>query len=166
MTTKTTKTTIKPQITDKPRLTWKQQRFIDEYITNNGNATLAARLAGYNGSDNYLAVVGGQNLRKYHIKAAIDEKKAELSKKSELTILSQQQAHARLARLAEEKGDLATATRNIELIGKTIGAYADVHEVRQVKPVERAEPAEEAAQLKSRLQLIEQMEAVPDCVQR
>jgi len=36
-----------------------------------------------------------------------------------------QSEHRRLAALAEEKGDLATATQNIAFIGKTIGGYSE-----------------------------------------
>ncbi len=57
--------------------------------------------------------------------AEIDRRRAELSQITTVTVEGQQKEHARLARLAEEKGDLTTATRNQELIGKTIAAYAD-----------------------------------------
>jgi len=42
-------------------LTIKQQKFVDSY---SGNATEAARLAGYAGNDTTLASIGNENLRK------------------------------------------------------------------------------------------------------
>jgi len=52
-------------------LTEKQNRFIYFYIEGNGNATQAARLAGYKGNDITLAAVGAENLRKPLIMAEI-----------------------------------------------------------------------------------------------
>jgi phage terminase small subunit len=48
-------------------LTGKQQAFVDHYLACNFNATEAARLAGYKGSDTALSVVGHRNLRKAKI---------------------------------------------------------------------------------------------------
>jgi phage terminase small subunit len=51
-------------------LTTKQQLFCEFYIgAANGNATEAARLAGYKGNDVTLTSVGAENLRKPHISA-------------------------------------------------------------------------------------------------
>ncbi|MBI9090727.1 MAG: terminase small subunit [Desulfobacterium sp.] len=50
------------------KLTAKQQRFVDCY---DGNATEAARQAGYKGNDATLAVVGAENLRKPNVIAEI-----------------------------------------------------------------------------------------------
>lgn len=55
--------------------TTKQQLFIDAYCgPARFNATEAARLAGYAGNDLILASMGSENLRKPHIRAAIDER--------------------------------------------------------------------------------------------
>ncbi len=61
--------------TDKPKpMSLKQQAFISAYIgPARGNATDAARRAGYAGSDQTLRAVGSQNLTNPHIKAAIDD---------------------------------------------------------------------------------------------
>jgi hypothetical protein len=54
------------------RLTLKQQRWLDAYLGSaHGNATEAARIAGYSGNDVTLATVGYQNIRKYQISAAV-----------------------------------------------------------------------------------------------
>lgn len=57
------------------RLTEKQRRFVEAYMGQAcGNATEAARLAGYKGSENTLAQAGNGNLRKAQIVAAIQER--------------------------------------------------------------------------------------------
>jgi phage terminase small subunit len=59
-------------------LTAKQQAFINHYLTT-WNATEAARRAQYKGDDATLAAVGYENLRKPHIRSAIDERMRELT---------------------------------------------------------------------------------------
>jgi phage terminase small subunit len=54
-----------------PQLTLKQRRFVRAYLET-GNATESARRAGYAGSDETLAVVGSENLRKPGIAAALE----------------------------------------------------------------------------------------------
>ncbi len=57
------------------RLTEKQRKFVESYMGGaNGNATQAARLAGYAGNDNTLASMGDANMRKAAILAAIEER--------------------------------------------------------------------------------------------
>ena len=61
---------------DKPaveKLTPKQRRFVEAY---KGNATEAARLAGYSGDDNVLGVTGYDLLRNPKIFHAIAEREA------------------------------------------------------------------------------------------
>lgn len=53
------------------KLTAKQQAFADYYIIHK-NATKAARLAGYAGDDNALAVIGNRNLRNAKIAEYIE----------------------------------------------------------------------------------------------
>jgi len=60
------------------KLTIKQQSFINHYLANGGNGTQAARSAKYKGSDNTLAAVAKENIRKPHIKEFLDKAIAEL----------------------------------------------------------------------------------------
>lgn len=53
------------------KLTGKQRRFVDAYVTCL-NATEAARRAGYGGDDRSLSVIGSANLRNVDILAAVD----------------------------------------------------------------------------------------------
>lgn len=59
------------------KLTPKQQRFVTEYLKC-GNATEAARRAGYKGSDKTLKSIGTENLSKPVIQGAIKEAKAKV----------------------------------------------------------------------------------------
>ena len=59
-------------------LTEKQRRFVEAYMGEaRGNATQAARMAGYSGNDNTLQTVGNDNLRKPAIAKAIEERRNE-----------------------------------------------------------------------------------------
>lgn len=56
------------------RLTLKQQRFINAYLGEaKGNATQAARLAGYSGDDHALRVQGARTLANASVRAHVDE---------------------------------------------------------------------------------------------
>lgn len=59
------------------KLTLKQQKFVAEYLKC-GNATEAARRAGYKGSDKTLKSIGTENLSKPFIQGAIKEAKAKV----------------------------------------------------------------------------------------
>ena len=61
----------------KDKLTPKQQKFVAEYLKS-GNATEAARRAGYKGNEKTLSQVGAENLRKPGIQGAIKEAKAKV----------------------------------------------------------------------------------------
>lgn len=105
------------------QLTNKQQAFVNEYIKD-WNASAAYLRAGYANSGGYK-INALKLLYKDYVQQAIEAKKAELQEKTAITIAYIQAEHERLARLAEQKGDLATATRNKELAGKTVGAYVE-----------------------------------------
>lgn len=62
----------------KKKLTTKQQRFVDCF---DGNATEAARKAGYKGNDNTIASVGDENLRKPAISEAIEKRNKNVKNK-------------------------------------------------------------------------------------
>jgi phage terminase small subunit len=87
------------------------------------NASAAYVRAGY--APKAANVNSAMLMAKHSIKGEITRLKAELSEKTAITIEDCQKEHRRLQALAEAKGDLTTATRNLELQYKTIGAYVD-----------------------------------------
>ena len=60
----------------KPKLTPKQEKFVEVYVAT-GNATEAARTAGYSGSDDSLRSIGHQNLGKPLIADRVRARRAE-----------------------------------------------------------------------------------------
>lgn len=65
------------------KLTPKQQLFVSEFLKT-GNATEAARRAGYKGNEETLRSIGKENLTKPPIKRAIDEKNQKRNERLEL----------------------------------------------------------------------------------
>ena len=65
------------------KLTPKQQLFVSEFLKT-GNATEAARKAGYKGNDVTLASVGAENLRKPQVLRAIEERNQKRDDRLEL----------------------------------------------------------------------------------
>lgn len=58
-----------------PALTEKQRRFVEAFMGQAaGNATEAARLAGYDGDDDSLRAIASQNLTKLNIREAIESR--------------------------------------------------------------------------------------------
>jgi len=94
------------------KLTPKQQRFVDCY---EGNATDAARQAGYNGNNNTLGQVGDENLKKPKIAAAIKAREGKRRSSLIATREERQQFWSRVLRGEETqtviigKGDDAQA---------------------------------------------------------
>lgn len=84
-----------PVAAGRQTLTEKQRRFVEAYMgAARGNATEAARLAGYKGNDVTLAAVGSENLRKPQIAQAIEERR-----QADPLVLTREQAMARLSAL-------------------------------------------------------------------
>lgn len=119
----------------KRKLTEKQRRFVEAYMGEAaGNATEAARLAGYRGNDATLAAVGAENLKKPLIREAIDSRVA--SSPLVATREERQQFYTRVM-LGEEQDVRVTATgeeirtypslkermKAAELLGKTQGDF-------------------------------------------
>jgi phage terminase small subunit len=98
---------------DLTKLTAKQQLFCEFYIgAANGNATEAARLAGYKGSDETLRAIGSQNLTKLNISEFCQERVNEVA-------LSADKVLSELSEIALSKVE---ATRDrltaLQLLGK------------------------------------------------
>jgi phage terminase small subunit len=105
-------------------LSRKQQRFIEEYVANNGNGSAAVRAAGYSTSSS--AVVRQQateNLAKPHIRSAIAGQIARLGK--EITPDRVRRRLDTISHNAEAAGQFGPAVRAEELLGKSIGMWID-----------------------------------------
>lgn len=103
-------------------LTEKQRRFVEAYMgVAAGNATEAARVAGYDGDDVTLASVGYENLRKPQIRAAVDERID--NDALVMTRFDRQRLWTRIAQGKEMDGDQPPAMRDrlkaSELLGKS-----------------------------------------------
>lgn len=132
------------------KLTLKQQRFADEYIST-GNATQSAIKAGY--SKKTATVMAAQNLTKLNIKLYIDERLKELEA---LAIAKQEEVLKYLTSLmrgeqteevlkGEGEGyqkitDIAVSAKDrikaAELLGKRYGMWSDKLEITGAVPVQ------------------------------
>lgn len=112
------------------KLTVKQQAFVDAYCgAAQGNATEAARMAGYKGTDRALQVMGSQNLSKPIIAAAIKEHADKVASSRILTIEQMQEMLSGIAAKAATVGDSQIAINAIKELGKMRGAYIERKEV-------------------------------------
>ena len=111
-------------MTDKPtkehKFTVKQQRFIDFY---DGNATEAARKAGYKGNDNTLKQVGSENLAKPYISSAIKNRE---EKRSKSTIMSREERQEFWTKMAlNSKKKDSDRLKASELLGRSEADFTD-----------------------------------------
>ena len=123
------------------QLTEKQRRFVEAYMGEaRGNATQAARLAGYAGDDNTLRVVGSENLAKPAIRDAIDERVDSCplvaSRRDRLEFLTRVMLGQETDRVMTKEGlvDAEPAMRDrlkaLELLGKIQGDFTQKIELK------------------------------------
>jgi hypothetical protein len=104
------------------KLTEKQRRFVDAYLGEAaGNATKAARLAGYKGNDNTLASVGTENLRKPAIAEAIEH--AQRQDPLTATRVERQRFWTRV--MMSDAAEMKDRLRASELLGKSGRDFID-----------------------------------------
>ena len=102
------------------KLTVKQKRFAQFY---DGNGVQACRDAGYKGSDNTLAAVARENLRKPHIRAAIEARE---QKKTGPLIMTREQRQEFWSTVAMDKDEgMKHRLRASELLGKSQADFLD-----------------------------------------
>ena len=98
-------------------LTTKQRLFIEAYIGKaNGNATEAARIAGYSGNDNVLGVTGLRLLRNHKIATLVEER-------IDKAVMTADEVLKELAELAKMKWNTkgfraSDKIKALELVGK------------------------------------------------
>lgn len=130
-------------------MTIKQKKFVENYIKGD-NATQAAIKAGYKPKN--ARIRASENVTKSNIKSEIDKRKAEIEAKTNITVESIQKEHQYYQKLAEEKGDLSTATANLVAKGRTIAAYSDnLNTTDVIRAQELSKCSEEEAQELKRL---------------
>lgn len=106
----------------------KQRKFVDAYMGEAaGNATEAARLAGYKGNDVTLGQVGAENLKKPQILAAIEE----IQNDSPLIASREerQQFWTSVMRGIEPDAAMGDRLKASELLGKSGADFVQKHEV-------------------------------------
>lgn len=107
------------------------KRLAEAEVSGDVNYTYIATLCGYSEKSACdQAIILKKNPRVVQrvseIRSRLIREKAE---QTAVTIALVRSEHTRLAAVAEAEGDLSTATRNIELLGRTIGAYRDALDV-------------------------------------
>lgn len=112
-----------PNAEQKDRLTPKQRKFIEAY---SGNATEAARLAGYSGDDNVLGVTGHDLLRNPKIAHAIAERE---ERAITGLIATREERQAFWTQMMNDPVvDARDRLRAAELLGKSQADFIDKHE--------------------------------------
>lgn len=106
----------------KKKLTPKQQMFVSEYLKT-GNATEAARRAGYKGNDVTLCAVGAENLRKPQVADAIKAKNQKRSDRLELEEDFELKMANKILDMALEDRDLKSAVSAVQTMAKIRGKF-------------------------------------------
>jgi phage terminase small subunit len=101
-------------------LTDKQKKFVAVY---EGNATEAARLAGYKGSDETLRQVGSENLTKPHILSLIQNRNNKEINKMIATREERQQFWSSIMR--NEQSEMRDRLKASELLGKSQADFTE-----------------------------------------
>ena len=106
-------------------LTPRQKKFAEHYAAS-GNATEAARLAGYKGSDNQLAVQGAENLRKPKIAAYLEALTAQASVARIATVEELREFWT--ATLRDGGHEMKDRLKASDMLGKSLGVFIEKRE--------------------------------------
>lgn len=109
-----------------PGLTLQVRRFVDAYCGSaKGNATEAARQAGYKGKPNVLAVQGTRLLRKANVRAAIAEREERRRIKGILDADARDELLSGIAQ--EEDHDVHARISAVKELNKVSGRHSLTH---------------------------------------
>lgn len=123
-----------------PKLTPKQKAFADNYIKNGGNASDAARKAGYKQPE----IQGYENIRKPNIESYIAERQAEIDKRNGTDIMSLADIQKRRSQIAS--GALKDSFGFAPAFTEQLKAMSDLEKTLTIKEQKEAQrKAEEAA---------------------
>lgn len=139
-------------------LTPKQKAFADEYIKNGGNASDAARKAGY--AEKNAEVIGAQNLRKLNISAYIAEKQSLIEKQKGTDIMSLAEIQQRRSMIA--RGELKDSFGFAPDFSDQLKSMNDLEKTLKIKQEqEEKKAAEEAARNAKEYHM--DLYNIPDC---
>ena len=139
-------------------LTPKQKAFADEYIKNGGNASDAARKAGY--AEKNAEVIGAQNLRKLNISAYIAEKQSLIEKQKGTDIMSLAEIQQRRSMIA--RGELTDSFGFAPDFSDQLKSMNDLEKALKIKQEqEEKKAAEEAARNAKEYHM--DLYNIPDC---
>ena len=139
-------------------LTPKQKAFADEYIKNGGNASDAARKAGY--AEKNAEVIGAQNLRKLNISAYIAEKQSIIEKQKGTDIMSLAEIQQRRSMIA--RGELTDSFGFAPDFSDQLKSMNDLEKALKIKQEqEEKKAAEEAARNAKEYHM--DLYNIPDC---
>jgi PBSX family phage terminase large subunit len=131
-------------------LTPKQKAFADEYIKNGGNASDAARKAGY--AERSVRVTGAQNLTKPNILAYIAEKQSLIEKQKGTDIMSLAEIQQRRSMIA--RGELTDSFGFAPEFSDQLKSMNDLEKTLAIKEArEEQRKAEEAARMEEEYHL-------------
>ena len=138
-------------------LTPKQKAFADEYIKNGGNASDAARKAGY--AEKNAEVIGAQNLRKLNISSYIAEKQSLIEKQKGTDIMSLAEIQQRRSMIA--RGELTDSFGFAPDFSDQLKSMNDLEKTLAIKEArEEQRKAEEKARLQGEYHI--DLNIVPD----
>ena len=101
------------------KITEKQKKFCETYVSNNFNGTQAAIAAGY--SKNSSRSMGSQLLTKLNVQKYIEKLKEKTAKQLNITRESQVQELNELKQMAKELAEVNNAIKAIEVQNKMLG---------------------------------------------
>lgn len=139
-------------------LTPKQKAFADEYIKNGGNASDAAKKAGY--AEKNAEVIGAQNLRKLNISSYIAEKQSLIEKQKGTDIMSLAEIQQRRSMIA--RGELTDSFGFAPDFSDQLKSMNDLEKTLKIKQEqEEKKAAEEAARNAKEYHM--DLYNIPDC---
>ena len=104
-------------------LTEKQEAFARNLIKTKGNQTEAAKLAGY--SPNRAHVEGSELMLHPGVREALKRYRASAEARTEITTAKVIEGIAEIGHIALSSGELSTALKAKELLGRALGAFVD-----------------------------------------
>ena len=139
-------------------LTPKQKAFADEYIKNGGNASDAARKAGYSEKTAYS--MGQQNLKKLEVSSYIAERQSQIEKQKGTDIMSLAEIQQRRSMIA--RGELTDSFGFAPDFADQLKSMNDLEKALKIKQEqEEKKAAEEAARNAKEYHM--DLYNIPDC---